>query len=345
MSTSQVAESESAPPKPPLPTTRYCWKTLNPVIKQHYITDAQHAEQAMSCFTGPCGLDIEWRPTYVKGQAENPVALLQLANTDTILLLHLHHIRAIPPSLRAFLENPEIVKAGVGIQGDAKKLYKDIGLSVRGCVDLALLARSVDNERWKGKYSDPLGLARLIATYEDLLLFKGKVTRSNWERRLDAEQLEYASNDSHAGYTLFMRLSQLLLSLSKIPEPRCYSFDCQRGSLVVPSTGTPWTPFNPDYDPGPPPPPKEPKTKKERSPKPTTDTDASRLRLPVQTGSKPSHRPGQSSFRARNTQRPAPSHPSLPPKPPPAAGGRPRPAKYHPELPRNRKLNTVDTAE
>ncbi|KAF7310627.1 3'-5' exonuclease domain-containing protein [Mycena chlorophos] len=177
--------------KPPLPTTRYSWSTINPTMRQFYLTDATQAERALATFSGPiCGIDIEWRPNYVKGQVENPVALLQLSNADTILLLHLHHMKVIPAGLQMFLEDPSILKAGVGIQGDAKKLYKDYGLNMTGCLDLALLARSVDNPRWKGKYSDPLGLARLIAAYEDLLLVKGKVTRSNWEKKLDSTQLE-----------------------------------------------------------------------------------------------------------------------------------------------------------
>jgi hypothetical protein len=41
--------------------------------------------------------------------------------------------------------------------------------------------------------SEPIGLARLIAAYEDRLLAKGKVTRSNWENLLDLEQRECAT--------------------------------------------------------------------------------------------------------------------------------------------------------
>jgi hypothetical protein len=82
-------------------------------------------------------------------------------------------------------------------------------VNIRNCVDLSLLAKSVDNARWKGKYryvflfllafvcltqnSEPIGLARLIAAYEDRLLAKGKVTRSNWENLLDLEQRECAT--------------------------------------------------------------------------------------------------------------------------------------------------------
>lgn len=55
-------------------------------------------------------------------------------------------------------------------------------------MDLALLARTVDNDKWKGRYTDPLGLARLVATYENRVLAKGKITRSNWERILTEPQ-------------------------------------------------------------------------------------------------------------------------------------------------------------
>lgn len=74
--------------------------------------------------------------------------------------------------------------------GDVQKLWRDYRVSVRNCVDLSLLARTVDNARWKGKYSQPIALARLCEAYEELTLQKGKITRSNWERELtEAQQL------------------------------------------------------------------------------------------------------------------------------------------------------------
>ncbi|CAK5264871.1 unnamed protein product [Mycena citricolor] len=158
------------PTGPPPPTIKFSWRNTVPCPRRVYITDTAQAEIEMSIFQGPCGLDIEWKPTFVKGGAENP-------------------------NLKTFLEDPLIVKAGVGIQGDATKMFRDYRVDIRGCVDLSYLARTVDNARWKGSYSQPIGLARLIATYEDRLLVKGKITRSNWERnQLSVEQQEYAAN-------------------------------------------------------------------------------------------------------------------------------------------------------
>jgi len=254
LSNMEPSSSAKPPPAPP-PTKRYSWQENNAKTRQVYLTDADQADAELSTFKGPCGIDIEWKPTFLKGQPENPVALLQLANSDTILLLHLCYMRRFPKKLQTFLEDASFVKAGVGIQGDAKKLFKDCSVNIRSCVDLSLLAKSVDNARWKGKYSEPIGLARLIAAYEDRLLTKGKITRSNWENYLDSEQREYASNDGHAGYTLYMKLHPTIPSMQKPPHPSCFGFDSIRGRLCEPS-GLTWTPFNPDYDPGPPPPPK-----------------------------------------------------------------------------------------
>ncbi|KAJ7102264.1 ribonuclease H-like domain-containing protein [Mycena belliarum] len=246
--------------RPPPPTTRYSWQDGS--TRRIYVTDTEQADEELakaflnnSPGRDSCGLDIEWKPNFVKGQVENPVALLQLANIDTILLLHLCHMSSFPKNLQTLLEDPNIVKAGVGIQGDAKKIYKDCSVNIRNCVDLSLLARSVDNARWKGKYNDPIGLARLVAVYEDRLMVKGKITRSNWENYLNLDQQEYASNDGHAGYALYMKLSGMLPAMPNPPNSTCYTFNSIRGRLCE-SSGLTWAPFNPDYDPGPPPPPR-----------------------------------------------------------------------------------------
>jgi len=163
-----------------------------------------------------------------------------------------------PTKLKEFLESSDFVKAGVAIQNDVKKLYRDCEVSTRNCVDLSLLARCADNAQWKGKYNTPLGLARLIETYENLTLSKGKIGRSNWEDELTSNMAEYASNDAHAGYVLYQRLIYMANAMEKVPKPVYYTFDAVRGRLCEP-TGMHWNSYNPDYDPGPPPPPKAPK--------------------------------------------------------------------------------------
>lgn len=151
-----------------------------------------------------------------------------------------------------------------------KKLYTDYRVSTRNCVDLSLLARSVDNEQWKGKYSMPLGLARLVEAYQDRLLLKERISRSDWESVLNSAQREClflsllilffgtnlltitdASNDAHAGYVIYNTLLMKGQLMTTIPKPVYYTFDAVRGRLCEPS-GMYWCAFNPEYDPGPP---------------------------------------------------------------------------------------------
>ncbi|EKM60759.1 uncharacterized protein PHACADRAFT_48952, partial [Phanerochaete carnosa HHB-10118-sp] len=254
------------PPPPPRVYDLYSWEVKAPQTRLVYIRDSHTVDQEMARFKpGPCGFDLEWKPCYRKGQKENPVALVQLANEETVLLIHITAIRLFPPSLLQVLWDPAYIKCGVGIQGDCKKLWNDYQVNTRNCVDLALLARTVDNARWKGKYSQPIGLARLCETYEELSLTKGKITRSNWEAVLSEAQVQYAANDCHSGLTIFKRLFPMTLTMNPLPLPSFYSFDLYKGLTYVPSIDDPhtlWRPYNPFYDAGPPPEPKPPKEKK-----------------------------------------------------------------------------------
>jgi len=60
------------------------------------------------------GLDIEWRPTFQKGDYHY-AALLQLAHEGCCLLIQLQFIDTLPASLKRLLADPSILKGGVGI--------------------------------------------------------------------------------------------------------------------------------------------------------------------------------------------------------------------------------------
>ncbi|KAF8971509.1 ribonuclease H-like domain-containing protein [Flammula alnicola] len=261
LSLGQAPIIDKSPPRP-APTSAYSWKDYNPKAKVLYIRDHKEANLELSKLPrGPqaLGFDLEWKPTFVKGGGENPVALVQLANNDTIFLLQVSAMKEFPSSLVQVLADPLIVKTGVAIQNDAKKLHIDFHVHMYNCVDLSLLARTVDNARWQGKYNSSLGLARLIESYEYRLLGKGKITRSNWEAYLSPQQIEYASNDAHAGHTLYRKLEAMVSAL-QTPERVWFSFNLVSGQLLTPD-GFVWHPVNPNYDPGPPPPPRVPREK------------------------------------------------------------------------------------
>jgi hypothetical protein len=78
------------PPKPILPL--YSWRNFSSTTNLLYIRNCSEADLQISKLRvrgRALGLDLEWRPTFVKGHPENPVALVQLANEDTILLIQI----------------------------------------------------------------------------------------------------------------------------------------------------------------------------------------------------------------------------------------------------------------
>lgn len=69
---------------------RYSWKSYSSSPQQLYLTSTASVDQAIDNLNlhGPFGLDIEWKPNFRRGEQENPVALIQIANNDTTLLIH-----------------------------------------------------------------------------------------------------------------------------------------------------------------------------------------------------------------------------------------------------------------
>jgi hypothetical protein len=70
----------------------YDWKTFAPGAQLHYIRSEDVANQRLARITsrpGPftIGLDFEWRPTFVARRPENPIALIQVACDDEILVV------------------------------------------------------------------------------------------------------------------------------------------------------------------------------------------------------------------------------------------------------------------
>jgi hypothetical protein len=80
--------SSKKPERPIWPT--YSWRTKSINTQLFYIRDHRQADLAIvKLRKGPLGFDLELRPNFIKGQLENPVALVQISNEDTILLIQI----------------------------------------------------------------------------------------------------------------------------------------------------------------------------------------------------------------------------------------------------------------
>ena len=81
------------------------------------------------------GLDCEW----VSENIKTPIALLQLATGNNCFLIRVEKMtkskRHLPEALKTLLEDRRVLKFGVGIEQDGKKL-RMLGINLRGFVDL-----------------------------------------------------------------------------------------------------------------------------------------------------------------------------------------------------------------
>ncbi|KAL5534554.1 hypothetical protein ACEPAG_1017 [Sanghuangporus baumii] len=184
------------------------------------------------------GFDVEWRPNAGASSAlgENPVAVVQIAATRKVLVLHLSAMEEFPTKLIDFLKDGTILKAGVNILGDAQRMYRDFGVAVRSCVELSYLARTLDPDRWPGNPTEFISLARLASVYLNRSLLKNGTRRSNWEENvLSQEQIDYAANDAHASQVI----CATLLSRAHHLDRSLFTFDVVHASAVH-ADGLPW---------------------------------------------------------------------------------------------------------
>ncbi|KAF8489593.1 ribonuclease H-like domain-containing protein [Gautieria morchelliformis] len=193
-----------------------------------YLRDTALTDRTVQDFreklTGPLGFDIEYRPNFTKGCPLNRTALVQLASESLVLLVQVSAMSAFPDSIKNIIEDPAIVKAGVGIQGDANKLRRDFGVHPAGCLELSFLAKAVDPQ-WADAKGPLISLARLVEAYEERVIKKPKhLQMSNWERPLTEEQQDYAAGDATAALSVLQKLYTILPSVQPPPDKTLYIF-------------------------------------------------------------------------------------------------------------------------
>lgn len=142
------------------------------------------------------GFDTETRPSFHKGQSYR-VSLLQLALPKKVFLFRLNHT-GMTNEMISFLENDEILKAGVGIRDDIKALQKLKRFNADGFVELSSIAKK------KGLQVESVKkLAGLVLGFR---ISKSAQT-SNWDASSYTEkQISYAATDAWVCLKLYTSL-------------------------------------------------------------------------------------------------------------------------------------------
>lgn len=147
------------------------------------------------------GFDAEWIP-------QNKISLIQLAVRDQIALIRLAKFRsnglnpAIPPALKAFLEDGQFVFVGCNIRNDANKLFKDFGTEMKSFRDIreeAFTSGHVDRKSGSLTEAVEMTLKRTLSKSDAVRL-------SNWEAvELSETQIKYAALDAWACFKVLLK--------------------------------------------------------------------------------------------------------------------------------------------
>ena len=145
------------------------------------------------------GFDTETRPAFRVGESHLP-ALAQVATARAVYLFPLQRLDC-SAVLAPMLAAQHIVKAGVSLADDLKKLKQMLAFEEAGILDLGHVARRHGMKQ--------TGLRNLTGLLLGTRIPKGAKT-TNWAvRRLSAQQITYAATDAWACRELYLRFAEM----------------------------------------------------------------------------------------------------------------------------------------
>lgn len=145
------------------------------------------------------GFDTETRPAFRVGESYLP-CLAQLATARAVHLLPLQRLDCAA-LMRGMFQDPALLKVGVSVSDDLKKLKQLFAFDERGVLDLGTVA--------KKNGAKQSGVRNLAGLYLGFRIPKGKST-SNWAARvLTPQQVAYAATDAWACRELYLRFRGL----------------------------------------------------------------------------------------------------------------------------------------
>ncbi len=142
------------------------------------------------------GFDTETKPVFVRGH-QNKVSLMQIATYDTVFLIRLK-FTGMHPAIIHFLEDENILKAGVALRDDIKALQRLKNYEPRGFIELAELSKQAGLQVESVK--------KLTALLLGFRISKSAQT-SNWEAEsLNEKQISYAATDAWVCLEIYKKL-------------------------------------------------------------------------------------------------------------------------------------------
>ena len=142
------------------------------------------------------GFDTEAKPTFKKGQIRR-ISLIQIGTPDKVYLLRITHTGLLP-CIVDFMENPDIIKVGIGLEDDFNLLNNLQTFDNQGFLDL--------NKKFEEIGAEKIGARNLAGMIMGIRISKSAQT-SNWElEQLTEKQIRYAATDAWICLEIYNKL-------------------------------------------------------------------------------------------------------------------------------------------
>ena len=167
----------------------------------HLVEDARALERAAEDIHRDevVGFDTETRPSFRPGES-HPPALAQVATARAVYLFPLLRLDC-SAALAPLLSARGILKTGISLADDLKKLRQSIAFTETAVLDLGHVAQRHGLKQ--------TGLRNLTGIFLGTRVPKGAKT-TNWAaHRLSAQQITYAATDAWACRELYLKFREL----------------------------------------------------------------------------------------------------------------------------------------
>ena len=169
------------------------------------------------------GFDTETRPNFSR-QNHYKVAILQLSGENKAWVIRLEPLSHRIADIYKVLENPDVIKAGLAVEGDIRSLSARGKFKPAGFVDVSSMTSKIGIIN--------TGMKNLAA-----LFFGERVSKaaqmSNWEaEELTQKQIDYAATDAWMSRRLYLEVKRVVeenrIDIEPLPEPLPEPFDLRK---------------------------------------------------------------------------------------------------------------------
>ena len=169
------------------------------------VIDSDHEFEQLAAELRPSkllGFDTETRPSFKKGLVY-PTSIIQLATQEQAWILRVGKM-GYPPLLRELLSDESILKVGLSLKDDIRRMQADLSFEPRGFLDLQQYVQAFGIEELGLKKLSALVLGRRISKSQQV---------SNWDaHELTEAQLRYAATDAWICVMIYNKLKSAILS-------------------------------------------------------------------------------------------------------------------------------------